>query len=51
VPTPEDFFEAATCPNGNWTKSLAGGSITLDSFTYTLHFVGFTGDFITITGP
>jgi len=51
VPTAEDFFAAATCPNGNWTKSLAGGSITLDSFTYTLHFVGFTGNYITITGP
>ena len=51
VPTAEQFFAAATCPNGNWTKSLAGGSITLSSFTYTLHFAGFTGDYITITGP
>jgi hypothetical protein len=23
----------------------------LSSFTHTLHFVGFTGNFITITGP
>jgi len=51
VPTAADFFKAATCPNGNWTKSLQGGSITLSSFTYTLTFAGFTGPFITITGP
>ena len=51
VPTAADFTAQATCPNGNWTKELLGGTITLSSFTYTLHFVGFTGDFITITGP
>jgi hypothetical protein len=51
VPTAGDFEAAATCPNGNWTKSLAGGSITLSSFTYTLTFAGFTGAYITITGP
>jgi hypothetical protein len=51
VPTDEQFEAAATCPNGNWTKSVAGGTITLTSFTYTLHFVGFTGNYITITGP
>jgi hypothetical protein len=41
TPTQQQFFAAATCPNGNWTKSLAGGSVTLESFTYTLTFVGF----------
>ena len=51
VPSDAQFEAAATCPNGNWTKSVQGGSITLSSFTYTLHFAGFTGDFITITGP
>ena len=51
VPTNAAFIASATCPNGNWTKSVAPGSITLDSFTYTLHFVGFTGNYITITGP
>jgi hypothetical protein len=51
VPTDEQFEAAATCPNGNWTKSVAGGTITLTSFTYTVHFVGFTGNYITITGP
>lgn len=50
VPTAEDFIAKATCPNGNWTKELLGNTITLSSFTYTLHFAGFTGDYITITG-
>jgi hypothetical protein len=51
VPTAAQFEALATCPNGNWTKELLGGTITLSSFTYTLHFVGFTGNYITITGP
>jgi hypothetical protein len=42
---------AGSCPNGNWTASFAAGSPTLDSFTYTLTFAGFTGAYITITGP
>jgi hypothetical protein len=50
VPTAADFEAQATCPNGNWTKSLQGGSITLSSFTYTLTFAGFSGPYITITG-
>jgi hypothetical protein len=41
VPTQQQFFAAATCPNGNWTKSLEPG-ITLVSFEYTLTFVGFS---------
>jgi hypothetical protein len=51
VPTAATFEAQATCPNGNWTKELLGGTITLSSFTYTLHFTGFTGNYITITGP
>jgi hypothetical protein len=51
VPTAADFEAAATCPNGNWTKSVEGGTITLSSFTYSLTFAGFTGAYITITGP
>lgn len=51
LPTAAQFEAQATCPNGNWTKELEGGTITLSSFTYTLHFVGFTGNYITITGP
>ena len=51
VPTAAQFEAQATCPNGNWTKELLGGTITLSSFTYTLHFFGFTGNYIRITGP
>jgi hypothetical protein len=50
VPTAAQFDAQATCPNGNWTKELQAGTVTLSSFTYTLRFVGFTGDYITITG-
>ena len=49
APSAASFLAAATCPNGNWTKSLAGGSPTLVSWTYTLTFAGFSGSYITIT--
>jgi hypothetical protein len=48
APSTQDFLNAATCPNGNWTKSLAG-SPTLESWTYTLTFAGFNAPYITIT--
>ena len=51
VPSDSDFERMATCPNGNWTKELLDGTVALSSFTYTLHFTGFTGNYITITGP
>ena len=51
VPSAHDFEAMATCPNGNWTKELLNGSVALSSFTYTLHFTGFTGNYVTITGP
>jgi hypothetical protein len=51
LPTAADFEAQATCPNGNWTKELLGGTITLSSFEYTLTFAGFTSPYITITGP
>lgn len=51
VPSASTFEAAATCPNGNWTKELLDGTVALSSFTYTLHFKGFTGDYLTITGP
>jgi hypothetical protein len=38
-----------TCPNPNWTPSIRGGTVTLNSFTYTLTFDGFSSAFITIT--
>jgi hypothetical protein len=50
-PSPPAISGAVNCPNPNWTATLRGGSLTLTDFTYTLHFAGFTGDFITITGP
>jgi len=50
VPTAGQFEAQATCPNGNWTKELEGGTISLSSFTYTLTFTGFSGPYITITG-
>jgi hypothetical protein len=37
------------CPNPNWTPSIRGGVVTLNSFTYTLTFAGFTSAYITIT--
>jgi hypothetical protein len=51
APTAAQFEAGATCPNGNWTKELLGGTITLSSFTYTLTFAGFNAPYITITGP
>jgi hypothetical protein len=48
APTAQQFFASATCPNGNWTKSLAGGSVTLESYTYTLTFVGFSTPAVSI---
>jgi hypothetical protein len=51
VPSAGDFEAMATCPNGNWTKELESGTVTLSSFTYTLTFAGFSGPYITITGP
>ena len=49
TPTLAQFTAAATCPNGNWTKSVEGGSITLESFSYTLTFVGFTTPAVSIS--
>lgn len=51
APTAAQFEARATCPNGNWTKEAVMGTIALSSFRYTLSFVGFTGAYITITGP
>jgi hypothetical protein len=46
-----DLDLAEPCPNPGWTPEFHAGSPTLDSFTYTLTFAGFTGAYITITGP
>ncbi len=50
-PSNAEFTALATCPNPNWTAEIRPGTIALSSFTYTLHFAGFTGNYITITGP
>jgi hypothetical protein len=43
------FGAPQVCPNPNWTPSIRGGTLTLNSFTYTLTFAGFTSPYITIT--
>jgi hypothetical protein len=45
------FGAPQVCPNPNWTPTIRGGTVTLNSFTYTLTFDGFSGAYITITGP
>ena len=50
-PTTQSFLNAATCPNGNWTKLLVEGSPSVSSFTYTLTFDGFDQAAVTVTGP
>jgi hypothetical protein len=45
------FDAPQVCPNPNWTPSIRPGTLVLNSFTYTLTFAGFTGAYITITGP
>jgi len=48
-PSTATLLAAATCPNGNWTKTLAGGTVTLESFTYTLTFAGFSFPAVSIS--
>jgi hypothetical protein len=43
------FGAPQVCPNPNWTPSIRGGTVTLNSFTYTLTFKGFTSAYITIS--
>jgi hypothetical protein len=42
------FGAPQVCPNPNWTPSIRGGTVTLNSFTYTLTFAGFANPYITI---
>jgi hypothetical protein len=42
------FGAPQVCPNPNWTPSIRAGTLTLESFTYTLTFAGFTSPYITI---
>jgi hypothetical protein len=50
APTEDQFIAKQTCPNPSWTPEVAGG-ITLQSFSYTLQFAGFSTPYIAITGP
>ncbi|UIF91284.1 hypothetical protein [Cupriavidus sp. UYPR2.512] len=50
APTAQELLNAATCPNGNWTKQLIAGP-TLAGFVYTVTFAGFTQPYISIVGP
>jgi hypothetical protein len=43
------FSAPQVCPNPNWTPSIRGGTVTLNTFTYTLTFAGFAAPYITIT--
>jgi hypothetical protein len=45
------FGAPQVCPNPNWTPSIRGGTVTLNSFTYTLTFAGFSSPYITISEP
>jgi len=42
------FSAPQVCPNPNWTPQIRAGSLTLNSFTYTLTFAGFSSPYITI---
>jgi hypothetical protein len=43
------FSAPQVCPNPNWTPSIRAGTLTLETFTYTLTFAGFSSPYITIT--
>jgi hypothetical protein len=43
------FGAPQVCPNPNWTPVIRGGTVTLETFTYTLTFAGFSSPYITIT--
>lgn len=43
------FDAPQVCPNPNWTPSIREGTLTLETFTYTLTFAGFSSPYITIT--
>ena len=50
-PTDQSFLDAASCPNGNWTKLLVEGSPSVSSYQYSLTFHGFNEPAILITSP
>jgi hypothetical protein len=50
APTEQQFLAQQTCPNPNWDPTIPGG-ISLQSFSYTLTFQGFSGPYITVAQP
>jgi hypothetical protein len=50
APTADQFVAKQTCPNSGWTPEVRG-PITLQSYSYTLQFVGYSTPYITFTGP
>jgi hypothetical protein len=53
VPTREadPFAAPQVCPNDSWVPEIRTGTVTLNSFTYTLTFAGFSSPYITIKSP
>jgi hypothetical protein len=49
-PSDQTFLDAASCPNGNWTKLLVDGSRSVSGYLYTLTFDGFVQPAISISG-
>jgi hypothetical protein len=47
----DPFSAPQVCPNTNWEPEIRGGTVTLNSFTYTLTFAGFSSPYITIQSP
>jgi hypothetical protein len=43
------FNAPQVCPNPNWTPSIRAGTLVLETFDYTLTFVGFSAPYIEIT--
>jgi hypothetical protein len=43
------FSAPQVCPNPNWTPQIRPGTLTLNTFTYTLTFADFSSPYITIT--
>ena len=47
----QPFSAPQVCPNPNWTPKIRAGTLVLNSFKYTLTFVGFGSPYITIAAP
>jgi hypothetical protein len=42
---------AQGCPNPNWTPVIRAGTLTLESFSYTVTFEDFASPYISVVGP